>query len=146
MHENEINNCQSQVQALNENDNAQDLTRSWAKRTIGHSCNQSRDYEITMEESINSHRQQVRASNENDNAQDAEEIDKLDMENRAVKIGIGRELMQNQHDRFKSRRHHSHAHIGRAGPEGARSPWSESMILESEGRPIMSRPARQSKY
>ena len=46
-----------------------------------------------MEESINSHRQQVRASNENDNAQDAEEIDKLAMENRAVKNGIGRELM-----------------------------------------------------
>ena len=88
-----------------------------------------------------------RASNENDNAQDAEEIDKLDMENRAVKIGIGRELMQNQHDRFKSRRHHSHAHIGRTGSNGARSPWSKSTILDSEGRPNMyvrmSRPARQ---
>ena len=112
--------------------------------------------EITMEENINSHRSQVQALNENTrsdsnsvricNAQDTEEIDKLDMENRAIKIGIGRELMKNQHDRFKSRRQHSHAHIGRAGPEGARSPWSESTILESEGRPIMSRPARPSKY
>mgnify|MGYP001267325329 CR=1 FL=1 len=74
--------------------------------------------EITMEENINSHRSQVQALNENNNAQDTEEIDKLDMENRAIKIGIGRELMKNQHDRFKSRRQHSHAHIGRAGPKG----------------------------
>ena len=83
-----------------------------------HAINQ----EITME-NINSHRSQVQALNENNNAQDTEEIDKLDMENRAIEIGIGRELMKNQHDRFKSRRQHSHAHIGHLGGEFPPQTW-----------------------
>jgi hypothetical protein len=80
-----------------------------------HAINQ----EITME-NINSHRSQVQALNENNNAQDTEEIDKLDMENRAIKIEIGRGFMRSRHNRFKSRRQHSHAHIGRPGRDGTR--------------------------
>ena len=104
MHDSKINNHQSQVQASNENNNAQALTRSWEKDGW------------KFMQTIKS---QVQALNENNNAQDTEEIDKLDMENRAIKIGIGRELMINQHDRFKSRRQHSHAHIGRPSQMGS---------------------------
>jgi len=53
VHDSKINNHQSQVQASNENSNAQDLTRSWEKGWLDiHAINQ----DITMEEHINSHR------------------------------------------------------------------------------------------
>ena len=80
-----------------------------------HAINQ--EIKITMEH-IDSHRSQVEALDENDNAQDTEEIYKLDMEHRAIKIGIGREFMRYRHNRFKTLRQHSHAHIGWPGQMG----------------------------